>query len=64
MSVNLAHYLQKYVEPNETGIAVINTILCLCNASKIIAKALCENGLPDNQSVSYTHLTLTTTWLV
>ena len=49
MSVSLAHYLQQYVEPNKTGIALTNTILCLCNASKIIAKALCENGLPDNQ---------------
>ena len=49
VSVSLAHYLQKSVEPNQTGIALTNTILCLCNASKIIAKALCENGLPDNQ---------------
>ena len=49
VSVSLAHYLQKSVEPNETGIALTNTILCLCNASKIIAKALCENGLPNNQ---------------
>ena len=49
VSVSLAHYLQESVEPNDTGIALTNTILCLCNASKIIAKALCENGLPDNQ---------------
>ncbi len=49
MSVNLAHYLKKSVEPNETGIALTKTILSLCNASKIIAQALSKNGLPDNQ---------------
>ena len=49
MGVSLAHYLQQSVEPNERGIALKNTILAICNASKIIAKTLSENGLPDNQ---------------
>ena len=49
MSVSLAHYLQQYVEPNKTGIALTNTILSLCNASKLIAEALSENGLSDSK---------------
>ena len=49
MGVSLAHYLQQSVEPNERGIALKNTILAICNASKIIADTLSENGLTDNQ---------------
>ena len=49
MGVSLAHYLQQSVVPNERGIALKNTILAICNASKIIAETLSENGLPDNQ---------------
>lgn len=49
MSLSLAHYLLQSVEQNKTGIALRNTILSLCDASKIIAETLSENGLADHQ---------------
>lgn len=49
MSVSLAHYLNEYVEQSEAGNKLSDTILSLCEASKIIAEALAKNGLPESQ---------------
>ena len=49
MSLSLAQYLSKNVEQGVAGIDIKHTILSLSNASKIIAKALAENGLSDSK---------------
>ena len=48
MSANLAQYLSKFIDRNQLGESVKDTILRLSNASKLIARSLSKNGLPDN----------------
>ncbi len=49
VSVTLAQYLSHSIDQNPIGSAVKSTILCLSDASKIIARSLSKNGSPDNQ---------------
>jgi len=49
VSVSLTHYLSQNLDQDEIGKAVKDTILSLCNSSKIIAQALSVNGLTDAQ---------------
>ena len=49
MSMTLAQYLSNSMVQDKSGFAVKNTILCLADASKIIALSLSKNGLPDYQ---------------
>ena len=47
--MTLAQYLSHSMVQDKSGFAVKNTILCLADASKIIALSLSKNGLPDYQ---------------